>query len=151
MKRPYNNLDTSSVDDLGNDLFTITICTIITFLFALLAGHCALKWYKWHCLRSHLRRTREACVSDPTTVYTGSTSVPSVTLTNHNLLMLQTDAQHPPLSRIAYTLSGKLRLSPLQHIHLHGLCTICLICLLLDDPVSLFCCPFKCSFLPSAL
>ncbi|KAG2098573.1 hypothetical protein BD769DRAFT_1700195 [Suillus cothurnatus] len=117
MKRPYNNLDTSSVDDLGNDLFTITkICTIIIFLFALLAGHCTLKW---HCLRSHLRRTREACVSDPTTVYTGSTSVSSVTLTNHNLLMLQTDAQHPPLSRIAYTLSGKLRLSPSQHIHLH--------------------------------
>jgi hypothetical protein len=116
-----DSLDTSSVDDLGNDLLTITkICTIILILllFALLAGHCALEWYKWYCLQTHLRRTREAWVSDPTTVYTGSASAPSVTLTNHNLLMLQADAQHPLLTRIAHTLSAKLRLSPSQHIHL---------------------------------
>ncbi|KAG1832363.1 hypothetical protein EV424DRAFT_23058 [Suillus variegatus] len=116
-----NNLDTSSIDDLGNDLLTITkIGTIILIivLFALLAGHCALEWYKWHCLQSHLRRTREAWVSDPTTVYTSSASAPSVTLTNHNLLMLQTDAQHPLLTRIANTLSAKLRMSASQHTHL---------------------------------
>lgn len=116
-----NNLDTSSVDDLGNDLLTITkIGTIILILllFALLAGHCALEWYKWRCLQSHLHRTREAWVSDPTTVYTGSASAPSVTLTDHNLLMLQTDAQHPLLTRIANTLSAKLRMSPSQHTHL---------------------------------
>lgn len=116
-----DNLDTSSVDDLGNDLLTITkIGTIILILllFVLLAGHCALEWYKWHCLQNHLRRTREAWVSDPTTVYTGSASAPSVTLTDHNLLMLQTDAQHPLLTRIANTLSTKLRMSPSQHTHL---------------------------------
>lgn len=116
-----NNLDTSSVDDLGNDLLTTTkICTIILIilLFALLAGHCALEWYKWRCLQFHLRRTREAWISDPTTVYTGSASVPSITLTDHNLLMLQADAQHPLLTRIANTLSVKLRMSPSQHTHL---------------------------------
>ncbi|KAG1777818.1 hypothetical protein EV702DRAFT_224682 [Suillus placidus] len=116
-----SNLDTSSVDNLGNDLLTITkIGTIILIilLFALLAGHCALEWYKWRCLQLHLRRTREAWVSDPTTVYTGSASVPSVTLTDHNLLMLQTDAQHPLLTRIANTLSATLRMSPSQHTHL---------------------------------
>ncbi|KAG2154338.1 uncharacterized protein EDB93DRAFT_1131650 [Suillus bovinus] len=116
-----NNLDTSSVDDLGNDLLMITkIGTIILILllFALLAGHCALEWYKWRCLQFHLRRTREAWVSDPTTVYTGSASAPSVTLTNHNLLMLRTDAEHPLLTRIANTLSVKLRMSPSQHTHL---------------------------------
>ena len=116
-----NNLDTSSVDDLGHDLLTITkIGTIILILllFALLAGHCALEWYKWRCLQLHLRNTREAWVSDPTTVYTGPTNMPSVALTDHNLLMLQTDAQHPLLTRIANVLSAKLRLSPSQHIHL---------------------------------
>lgn len=116
-----NNLDTSSVDDLGNDLLTITkIGTIILILllFALLAGHCALEWYKWRCLQFHLHRTREAWVSDPTTVYTGSASAPSVTLTDHNLLMLQADAQHPLLTRIANSLSAKLRMSPSQHTHL---------------------------------
>ncbi|KAG1871206.1 hypothetical protein DFJ58DRAFT_742004 [Suillus subalutaceus] len=116
-----NDLDTSSVDDLGNDLLMITkIGTIILILllFALLAGHCALEWYKWHCLQIHLRRTRAAWVSDPTTMYTGSASAPSVTLTDHNLLVLQTDAQHPLLTRIANTLSAKLRMSPSQHTHL---------------------------------
>lgn len=116
-----NNLDTSSVDDLGHDLLTITkIGTIILIilLFALLAGHCALEWYKWRCLQFHLNRTREAWVSDPTTVYTGPAHTPSVTLTNHNLLMLQTDAQHPLLTRIANALSTKLRMSPSQHTHL---------------------------------
>ncbi|KAG1762866.1 hypothetical protein EDD22DRAFT_889353 [Suillus occidentalis] len=116
-----NNLDTSSVDNLGNDLLTITkIGTIILILllFALLAGHCALEWYKWRCLQFHIRRTREAWVSDPTTVYTGSASAPSVTLTDHNLLMLQADAQHPLLTRIANNLSAKLRMSPSQHTHL---------------------------------
>lgn len=116
-----SNLDTSSVDNLGNDLLTITkIGTIILILllFALLAGHCALEWYKWRCLQFHLHRTREAWVSDPTTVYTGSANAPSVTLTDHNLLMLQTDAQHPLLTRIANSLSTKLRMSPSQHTHL---------------------------------
>ena len=116
-----SNLDTSSVDDLGHDLLTITkIGTIILIilLLALLAGHCALEWYKWRCLQLHLRRTREAWISDPTTVYTGPAHTPSVTLTDHNLLMLQTDAQHPLLTRIANVLSVKLRLSPSQHTHL---------------------------------
>lgn len=116
-----NNLDTSSVDNLGHDLLTITkIGTIIliVLLLALLAGHCALEWYKWRCLQFHLHRTREAWVSDPTTLYTGSAQAPSVTLTDHNLLMLQTDAQHPLLTRIANALSTKLRLSPSQHTHL---------------------------------
>jgi len=116
-----NNLDTSSVDDLGHDLLTITkIGTIILILLllALLVGHCALEWYKWRCLQFHLHRTREAWVSDPTTVYTGPAHAPSVTLTDHNLLMLQTDAQHPLLTRIANSLSAKLRLSPSQHTHL---------------------------------
>ncbi|KAG1751401.1 uncharacterized protein EDB91DRAFT_1105303 [Suillus paluster] len=103
-----NNLDTSSVDDLGHDLLTITK----------IAGHCALEWYKWRCLQFHLRRTREAWVSDPTTMYTGPSNAPSVTLTDHNLLMLQTDAQHPLLTRIANGLSTKLGLSPSQHTHL---------------------------------
>ncbi|KAG1752838.1 hypothetical protein EDB19DRAFT_1670083 [Suillus lakei] len=116
-----NDLDTSSIDNLGSDLLTITkigTVILILLLLALLAGHCALEWYKWRCLQFHLRRTREAWVSDPTTVYTGSASAPSVTLTDHNLLMLQTDAQHPLLTRIANVLSTKLRMSPSQHTHL---------------------------------
>jgi hypothetical protein len=134
-----NNLDTSSVDNIGNDLLTITrIGTIILILllFALLAGHCALEWYKWRCLQFHLHHTREAWVSGPTTVYTGSASALSVTLTDQNLLMLQADAQHPLLTRIANTPLSQIAHVPftahspvmVSALHFPCACT----CLLLD-------------------
>ncbi|EGN99932.1 hypothetical protein SERLA73DRAFT_160028 [Serpula lacrymans var. lacrymans S7.3] len=116
------DLDTSSVDNLGQDLLSITkIGTIIliAIVLLLLAGHSALEWYKWRCLRQHLQNTREAWVSDPTLYHTGPTqSAPSVTLSDHNLLMLQVDSAHPLLTRIANFLSTRLRLSTTQHIHL---------------------------------
>ncbi|KAH7888899.1 hypothetical protein F5I97DRAFT_764283 [Phlebopus sp. FC_14] len=117
-----SNLDTSSVDDLGKDLLQITkIGTVIlvVVLFLLLAGHSALEWYKWRCLQNHLCYTREAWLSDPT-VYHSTTSAmtPTVALTDHNLLMLQADAQHPLLTRIANALASRLRFTPSQHIHL---------------------------------
>lgn len=117
-----NNLDTSSVDDLSQDLLWITkIMTIvlIVVLFLLLAGQCAFEWYKWGCLRRHLRRTREAWLSDPTVTHPNpSEPTPVVTLSNHNLLMLQTDAQHPLLTRIANVISARFGFSPSQHIHI---------------------------------
>lgn len=117
-----SDLDTSSIDNLGNDLLQITkIGTIIlsAVLLLLLAGHCVLEWCKWRFLMRHLRFTREAWMSDPTAGHiTSSTTIPSVTLTDHNLLMLQTDAQHPLLTRIVYTLAARLRFTPSQHIHL---------------------------------
>lgn len=116
-----SGLDTSSIDNLGNDLLQITkIGTIILIavLFLLLAGHFVFEWYKWRCLMFHLQFTREAWMSDPTIHHTSSETTPSVTLTDHNLLMLQTDAQHPLLTRIAYSLAARLRFTPSQHIHL---------------------------------
>ena len=117
-----SSLDTSSIDNLGNDLLEITkIGTIILIavLFLLLAGHSVFEWYKWRCLMRHLRFTREAWMADPTTYHiTSSKSTPTVTLTDHNLLMLQTDAQHPLLTRIAFAVAARLRFTPSQHIHL---------------------------------
>ena len=115
-----SSLDTSSIDNLGNDLLQITkIGTIILIavLFLLLAGHCMFEWFKWRCLMLHLQFTREAWISDPTTYHTTS-STPSVALTDHNLLVLQTDAQHPLLTRIANALAARLCFTPVQHIHL---------------------------------
>ncbi|KAG1715620.1 hypothetical protein ID866_1544 [Astraeus odoratus] len=120
-----NDLDTSSIDNLGHDLLWITkIITIVlvVVLFLMLAGQCAFEWYKWGCLQRHLRYTREAWMSDPT-VYQPTTAqaAPMVTLNDHNLLMLQADAQHPLLTRIANTLSARLGFTPSQHIHLRWL------------------------------
>ncbi|KIJ18568.1 hypothetical protein PAXINDRAFT_167161 [Paxillus involutus ATCC 200175] len=116
-----SNLDTSSVDNLGNDLLQITkigTVILIAVLLLLLAGHAALEWYKWRCLQNHLRYTREAWMSDPTIYHTSpSKGTPSVTLTDHNLLMLQADGQHPLLTRIANTLAARFRFTLSQHIH----------------------------------
>ncbi|KAI0255147.1 hypothetical protein BJV78DRAFT_1279742 [Lactifluus subvellereus] len=116
-----DNLDTSVVDDLGHDLLKITkigIVLIVVLAVVLLAGYSALEWYKWYCLKLHLERTRKAWMSDPTVVHTGPASAPTITLTDHNLLMLHADSTHPLLMRIAYGISNHLRLTPSQHINL---------------------------------
>ncbi|KAG6371060.1 hypothetical protein JVT61DRAFT_10597 [Boletus reticuloceps] len=118
-----NSLDTSSIDNLGGDLLQITkigTVILIVVLLLLLAGHSVFEWYKWRCLMRHLRFTREAWMSDPTIYHATSSKMttPSVTLTDHNILMLQADGQHPLLTRIAFTLASQLRFTPSQHIHL---------------------------------
>jgi hypothetical protein len=116
-----DNIDTSLIDDLGHDLLEITkigIILIIVLVLVLLAGYSVLEWYKWSCLMRHLERTRKAWVSDPTVVHIGPASTPTVTLSNHNLLMLHADSTHPLLMRIAYGISKRLHLTPSQHINL---------------------------------
>ncbi|KAH8107963.1 hypothetical protein BXZ70DRAFT_1003383 [Cristinia sonorae] len=116
-----NDMDTSVVDNLGRDLVKITkIGTIILIAAALLliAANCLLEWYKWRCLKNHLRYTREAWTTDPTLFYNGSKTAPTVELSDHNLLMLQAASQHPLLTRIANRMTAMLRFSPSQHIHL---------------------------------
>ncbi|KAL4073825.1 hypothetical protein V8B97DRAFT_2003536 [Scleroderma yunnanense] len=117
-----SDLDTSSVDNLSHDLLWITkIMTIVLIvaLFVLLAGQCAFEWYKWRCLQFHLARTREAWLSDPTVAHPNpSQSTPVMTLSNHNLLMLQADSHHPLLTRIANAISARFGFSPSQHIHI---------------------------------
>ncbi|KAF7356888.1 Plasma membrane fusion protein PRM1 [Mycena venus] len=115
------DLDTSVIDNLGHDLVKIAkIGTLILILLILiLIGlNCLLEWYKWRCQRRHLEYTRQAWNTDPTLYHQNSGGVPNVTLSDHNLLMLQANGAHPLLTRIANTLSAKLRLSPSKHIHL---------------------------------
>ncbi|KAJ7626413.1 hypothetical protein DFH06DRAFT_739804 [Mycena polygramma] len=116
------DLDTSVIDDLGHDLVKVAkIGTIIIILLilVLIGFNCLLEWYKWRCQRRHLEYTRQAWTTDPT-LYKQHPSgdTPNVTLTDHNLLMLQANGAHPLLTRIANTLSAKLRLSPSKHINL---------------------------------
>ncbi|KAH9995661.1 hypothetical protein BJV74DRAFT_976241 [Russula compacta] len=116
-----DNLNTSIVDDLGRDLLKLTkimLILIALLVLVLLAGHSALEWYKWRCLKRHLERTRKAWMADPTVVHTGPASAPTMTLTDHNLLMLHADSTHPLLMRLAYKISALLRFSRSQHINL---------------------------------
>ncbi|KAJ6485856.1 hypothetical protein C8R45DRAFT_1098609 [Mycena sanguinolenta] len=116
------DLDTSFIDDLGHDIVKIAkigILIIILLVLVLIGLNCALEWYKWRCQRRHLEYTRQAWLTDPTLYHQQSSSgTPNVTLTDHNMLMLQANGAHPLLTRIANTLSAKLRLSPSKHIHL---------------------------------
>lgn len=109
------------MDDLGHDLLKLTkiaLVLIAVLVLVLLAGHSALEWYKWRCLKRHLERTRKAWMADPTVVHTGPASAPTMTLTDHNLLMLHADSTHPLLMRLAYKISALLRFSRSQHINL---------------------------------
>ncbi|KAI0072507.1 hypothetical protein K474DRAFT_1604961 [Panus rudis PR-1116 ss-1] len=116
-----DQMDTSVVDDLGHDLLKISkIGTILLVLIALilLAGHCALEWYKWRCLKQHLQYTREAWMTDPGLFHGGSKEAPTLVMSDHNLLMLQASSSHPLLTKIANRISRIFRLSPSQYVHL---------------------------------
>ncbi|KAJ6629529.1 hypothetical protein B0H10DRAFT_1368785 [Mycena sp. CBHHK59/15] len=116
-----NDLDTSVIDDLGHDLVKLAkigTLIIILLILILIGLNCLLEWYKWRCQRRHLEYTRQAWSTDPTLYHQTSGGMPNITLSDHNLLMLQANGAHPLLTRIANTLSAKLRMSPSQHINL---------------------------------
>ena len=114
-------MDTSVIDDLGRDILKVLeigIILIVVLAVVLLAGYSALEWYKWRCLKRHLERTRRAWMSDPSVVHIGPASAPTVTLTDHNLLVLHADSTHPLLTLIANKISTRLHFSPSQYINL---------------------------------
>ncbi|KAK7043267.1 plasma membrane fusion protein prm1 [Paramarasmius palmivorus] len=117
-----NDLDTSVVDDLGQDMIRIAkigVIVIILLALILIGLNCLLVWYKWRCQKAHLEYTRQAWTTDPTIYQTKATGgVPQVTLTDHNMLMLQANGEHPLLTRIINQISQRLRLSPQKHCNL---------------------------------
>jgi hypothetical protein len=48
----------------------------------------------------------------------GPNDAPEISLTDHNLLMLQAASAHPLLTRIANALATRLNLSLTPHVHL---------------------------------
>jgi hypothetical protein len=118
------DLDTSVVDSLGQDLLKAAkIGTILIFVivFLLLLGNCLLEWYKWRVLKQHLDYIRQAWSTDPTLHGRNplpQDGVPTLTMTDHNLLMLHNNSSHPLITRILNVLSLKLRLSKSKHINL---------------------------------
>lgn len=116
-----DNLDTSIVDDVGRDLIKtakIGVVLLIILALILIGLNCLLTWYKWRCMKDHLEYTRQAWTTDPTLFHPkSSTSVPQVTLSDHNLLMLHADSEHPLITRIVNQMSARLHLTPRQHTH----------------------------------
>lgn len=114
-------MDTSVIDDLGRDLVKMTkigVVIIVALALLLIAGNCALEWYRWRCLKRHLQYVREAWISDPTVVHGGSKNAPTIELSDHNLIMLQANSSHPLLMKIANKIQRFFRLSPSKYIHL---------------------------------
>lgn len=118
-----DDMDTSFVDDVGNDLVKVAhigIIILIALALLLVGANCLFEWYKWRCLKRHLQNTRDAWTSDPT-VYNGGTSklgTPVVDMSDHNLLVLSADSQHPHLMKIANATARFLRFSPSQYVNL---------------------------------
>ena len=116
-----NNLDTSVVDDLGRDLIKIAKIAVVflVFLALILVGcNCLLTWYRWSCMKRHLEYTRQAWTTDPTIVHSKiSAPVPQITLSDHNLMMLRVDSEHPLITRIMNQIAARFHLTPRAHTH----------------------------------
>ena len=116
-----DDLDLSLVDDLAQDLLELAkigLILVAVLILVLLIGQSLLEWYKWWCLKRHLEFTRKAWMSDPTVVHIGPASAPMMTLSDHNLLMLQADSAHPLLTCLANKITSLLHLNRSQYINL---------------------------------
>jgi hypothetical protein len=117
-----DGLDTSVVDDIGRDLVKAAKIgfIILVVLALLLTGfNCLFVWYKWRCMKKNLRRSREAWMSDPTLVYTkSSSSAPQVTLSDHNLMMLRVNFEHPLIAMYTNIVANRFGMTPSQHVNM---------------------------------
>lgn len=116
-----NDLDTSVIDDLGRDLIKLSkigIVVLIVLALILVALNCLLTWYKWRCMHRHFDSTREAWSTDPTLYQTDFRGTPTVSLSNHNLLLLEAASAHPILTIITNRMARIFRLSPQGATHL---------------------------------
>ncbi|CCL98651.1 uncharacterized protein FIBRA_00653 [Fibroporia radiculosa] len=117
-----NDLDTSFIDDLGEALLKVAkigIIILVVLALLLLGANCAFEWYKWHLLKKHLQNTRDAWTTDPSVYHSSLTKgAPTVDLSDHNLMILQADAQHPHLMKIANALARLTHMGPSQYINL---------------------------------
>lgn len=116
-----DNLDLSVVDDLAHDLLELAkigLILVAVLILVLLIGQAVLEWYKWWCLKRHLELTRKAWMSDPTIAHIGPASAPTMTLSDHNLLILHADSTHPLLTLLANKITSLIHLNRSQHINL---------------------------------
>lgn len=115
------DMDLSVVDELGRDIIAtakIGIVLLVVLAVVLTGLNCLVEWYKWRCLKRHLVYTRQAWMSDPTILHVGTAGVPTLTMDDHNLMILNADTAHPLLTRMANSISKFLRLSPSKHTNL---------------------------------
>lgn len=115
-------MDTSFVDDLGHDLVKfarIGAGIIVLVAVLLILGNMALAWWRWSNFQEHLEYVREAWSSDPNAVRAPKTSSstfapnqpPTMTMTNHNLMIFLNNSESPLISRLVDQACAKLRLS----------------------------------------
>lgn len=117
-----NELDTSVVDDLGRDLRKIGRIGIVLLLLGLVLltlGAMAVEWYKWRVLQRELERTREAWSTDSSVQHQPAQgNVPTMSMTDHNLMLLHATQQHPLMLTLANRLAIALKLSATSYTHL---------------------------------
>jgi hypothetical protein len=117
-------MDTSFLDDLGRDLVKIARIgagLIVVAAILIILGNMLLQWWRWHCLQNHLEYIREAWTTDPTVTHSPKYAelrgapAPTMSMTNHNLLIFLNTSEHPLISRILDQFSARFKLTPAQH------------------------------------
>ncbi len=117
-------MDTGFIDDLNRDivrLARITAALLFVAILCIIAGNCFLQWWKWRAKLRHLEYMRDAWRTDNTVVHSYSGrdgGTPSLSMTDHNLMVLIHTAEHPLISKILNRMTNALRLTPSQHINL---------------------------------
>lgn len=119
-----DDMDTSFIDDLGRDLVKVARIgagIIVAAAVLIVLGNMFLQWWRWSSLQNHLEYIREAWSADPTVAHSPKaaeyrgTPTPSMSMTNHNLLVFLNTSEHPLMSRILDQISKRFRLTPTQH------------------------------------
>lgn len=118
-----NDLDTSIVDDIGRGLVKaakIGVLILIALALLLIGLNCLLIWYKWRSMKRHLEYTRQAWTSDPALVVNpkSSPSTPQITLSDHNMMMLRANSEHPLVTKITNVFATRIGMTPSQHINM---------------------------------
>ena len=117
-------MDLTFVDDLGRDLVKIARIgagLIAAAAILIILGNMFLQWWRWYFLQNHLEYIREAWSADPTVAHSPKVAglhgapAPSMSMTNHNLLIFINTSEHPLISRILDQFSARFKLTPAQH------------------------------------
>ena len=70
-------------------------------------------------MKKHLENTRQSWMSDPTLVHARpSPSAPQITLSDHNLMMLKADSEHPLITRFTNLFAARTGMTRSQHINM---------------------------------
>ena len=117
-------MNVSFIDDLNRDIVRLARLAaglLVVAALCIIGGNCFLQWWKWRVKKRHLEYMRDAWRTDNTVVHSylgGDRGTPSLSMTDHNLMVFINTAEHPLISKLLNQMTNALKLTPSQHVNL---------------------------------